>query len=470
MRPSSRLLVLAAIAALIFAGSATFVPVGRVEARAADAPAFDQTFFSALKWRDIGPNRGGRSIAVAGSASRPNEYFFGATGGGVWKTADGGTTWRPVADDALRTSSVGALAVSESNPDVVFAGMGEVELRGNVIQGDGVYKSIDGGKTWKHTGLADTQNVARIRIHPSNPDIVYVAALGHTYGPNASAACFAATDGGATWKRVLFRSEKAGAVDLLPRPAQPAAAVRRALGGVPDAALALERRAGRRALQVHGRRRDVDGDLEEPGPAQGAVGEDRRERVRGRLEPASTRSSRPRTVASSRSDDGGATWSKVNDERRFRQRAFYYSRIYADPKDRDRLYVLNTGLYRSNGRGQDLEGHPRPARGQPRPVDCRRTTRSGMINGNDGGANVSVNGGETLDGAAVSDRAALSRDDDGPRALSRVRRAAGQQHRLRAGRRERATTSTMRAAARAATSRRTRGTPTSSTPAATAAC
>src|ERR1041385_3002704 len=145
---------------------------------------YDPGLFAALKWRNIGPNRGGRSIAATGIRSRPLEYYFGATGGGLWKTDDGGVTWRPVTDGQIKSSSVGAVAVSESNPDVVYAGMGEAELRGNIMQGDGVYKSVDAGKTWIHAGLQDSQAISRVRVHPKNPDIVYIAALGHPYGPN----------------------------------------------------------------------------------------------------------------------------------------------------------------------------------------------------------------------------------------------------------------------------------------------
>ena len=160
---------------------------------------YDSQFFSGLKWRNVGPNRGGRSIAAAGSASRSLEYYFGATGGGLWKTTDGGNTWKPVTDTALKTSSVGAVAVSESNPDIVFIGTGEVELRGDIIQGDGLYKSTDGGKTWEASGLTETQAIGRIRIHPTNPDLVYVAALGHPFGPNAERGVFRSRDGGKTW-------------------------------------------------------------------------------------------------------------------------------------------------------------------------------------------------------------------------------------------------------------------------------
>src|SRR5207249_8780422 len=147
-------------------------------AAAAPAKDVDPSLYSSLHWRNIGPNLGGRSLAVAGSVTRPNEYYFGATGGGLWKTTNGGVTWTVVTDGQLTSSSVGAVAIAPSNPDVVYLGTGESELRGNIAQGDGVYKSTDAGKTWTHIGLADTQTIAKIRVHPSNPDIVYVAAFG----------------------------------------------------------------------------------------------------------------------------------------------------------------------------------------------------------------------------------------------------------------------------------------------------
>src|SRR3954465_2231160 len=134
----------------------------------------DTALFAGLRWRSLGPNRGGRSQAVAGSAARPNEYYFGATGGGVWKTTDAGLTWRPVSDKQIKTSSVGAIQVAASNPDIVYVGMGETELRGNIIQGDGVYKTTDAGKTWTPAGLEKTRAISRIRIHPTNPDIAFV--------------------------------------------------------------------------------------------------------------------------------------------------------------------------------------------------------------------------------------------------------------------------------------------------------
>src|SRR5713101_8162250 len=185
------------------------------------APPYDASWFSGLQWRSIGPNRGGRSITSVGSPSRPFEYYFGAVGGGLWKTTDGGTTWKPVTDGQIHSSSVGAVAVAESNPDVVYIGMGETELRGNIMQGDGVYKTTDAGKTWKNVGLTDTQAIARVRVHPTNPDIVYVAAFGHPYGPNTERGVFRSKDGGKTWMKVLYRSDHAGAVDLCFDPHNP---------------------------------------------------------------------------------------------------------------------------------------------------------------------------------------------------------------------------------------------------------
>src|SRR5258708_15548961 len=157
--------------------------VGAQRGRGGAAQQADAGPFGALRWRSLGPPRGGRSIAVAGSVSRPNEYYMGATGGGLWKTTDGGTSWHAVTDGLIHSSSVGAVAVAPSNPDVVYIGTGEADIRGNIIQGDGVYKSTDAGKTWSHTGLEATQVIAKIRVHPTNPDLVYAGAFGHPAGP-----------------------------------------------------------------------------------------------------------------------------------------------------------------------------------------------------------------------------------------------------------------------------------------------
>ena len=193
------------------------VAVGRAEAQTYPAELYD-----ALEWTNVGPARGGRSTATAGSDARPLEYYFGATGGGLWKTTDGGTTWAPVTDGQINSASVGAVQVCESNPDMLYIGMGETELRGNVQQGDGVYKSTDAGETWTHMGLTETQNISRIRIHPQDCNIAWVAALGVHSAENVERGVFKTTNGGITWNKVLYRDPRTGAVDITVDPNNPA--------------------------------------------------------------------------------------------------------------------------------------------------------------------------------------------------------------------------------------------------------
>src|SRR5688572_25794026 len=184
------------------------------------AANFDPAQYGAMQWREVGPFRGGRSAAVEGIASQPNTYYFGSVGGGLWKTVDGGETWKAVSDGFFG-GSIGAVAVAESDPNVIYVGGGEKTVRGNVSHGDGVWKSTDAGKTWKHVGLGDTRHIPRIRIHPKDPETVYAAALGHLYGPNKERGVFKSTDGGKTWKQVLFVNEEVGAVDLILDPNNP---------------------------------------------------------------------------------------------------------------------------------------------------------------------------------------------------------------------------------------------------------
>ena len=174
----------------------------------------DSSFLAGFRWRNIGPDRGGRSIASSGVVGRRHEAYFGATGGGLWKTMDGGDTWFPVTDGQLKSASVGAVAVSESNPDLVFIGMGETAIRGNIMPGDGVYRSTDAGKHWTHVGFSESHGISKIRIHPTNADIVYVASFGKYSVPSAERGVFKSTDGGKNWRRVLFRDERSGAIDI----------------------------------------------------------------------------------------------------------------------------------------------------------------------------------------------------------------------------------------------------------------
>ncbi len=362
------------------------------------AAAYDPSIFGSLQWRSIGPPRGGRSITSSGSPSRPNEYYFGATGGGLWKTTDGGLTWRPVTDGQLHSSSVGAVAVSESNPDVVYIGMGETELRGNIMQGDGVYKSTDAGKTWKHMGLADTQAISRIRVHPTNPDIVYVSALGHPYGKNAERGVFRSKDGGMTWEKVLYRDDHSGAVDLTMDPHNPQvlfAAIWDAnrtpwglTSGGPSSGLFKTTDGGDRWTEI----------TRNPGlpPAGGTSG------IVGKIGVAVSGADSNRVYAIVEnenggvfvSDDAGATWKKISEDRNLRQRAFYYTRIYADPKAKDTVYVLNTGFYKSTDGGKTYR-QLRPPHGDNHDLWIDPTNPLRMVNSNDGGGNVSINGGQT---------------------------------------------------------------------------
>jgi len=383
-----------AVIVLVLAG-----PAGQPQAQQpAAGAAYPESMFSGLHWRSIGPNRGGRSIAVAGSAARPFEYYFGATGGGLWKTTDGGTTWKPRADKFLKTSSVGALAVAESNPDVVYVGMGEVELRGNIIQGDGVYKTTDGGTTWTHLGLADTEAIGRIRIHPSNPDIVYVAALGKPYAPSGERGVFRSKDGGKHWERVLFRDQKTGAVDLSMDATNPDVLYagmwevfrtpHSLSSGGPGSGLFKTMDGGSTWTEL----------TRNPGLPAGIWG-----KSGVAVSPADGQ--RVFAIVENEnggvfvSNDGGATWTEANSERRLRQRAFYYSRIYADPKARDTVYVLNTGFYRSTDGGKTYKSIRVP-HGDNHDLWIAPNEPARMINGNDGGANASVNGGESWTGQA----------------------------------------------------------------------
>ncbi|HSG07591.1 MAG TPA: hypothetical protein VLA36_04525, partial [Longimicrobiales bacterium] len=189
------------------------------------APSQAQTYPAALydnlQWQNMGPARGGRSTAVAGSAARPMEYYFGASGGGLWKSIDGGTTWEPVTDGQVNSASVGAVQVCPANPDVVYIGMGESEIRGNIQQGDGVYRSDDAGKTWRHLGLEASQAFSRIRIHPSDCDVAWAGAWGLHSAPSAERGVYKTTDGGTTWRKVLYRDDRTGAQDIALDPNNP---------------------------------------------------------------------------------------------------------------------------------------------------------------------------------------------------------------------------------------------------------
>jgi len=355
--------------------------------------AVDAGPFGALRWRSLGPPRGGRSIAVAGSTSRPTEYYMGATGGGLWKTTDAGTTWKPVTDGQINHSSVGAVAVSASNPDVVYIGTGEADIRGNIIQGGGAYKSTDGGKTWAHIGLAETQVIAKIRIHPTNPDVVYVAAFGHHAAPNPDRGVYRSKDGGKTWDKILFRDDKTGANELIIDPSNPQVlyvalweAYRNAFemsSGGPGSGLFKSTDGGDRWTEMS----------RAPGLPKAML---------GKIGLSVSGADSNRVYAQIEADDGGfflsddagATWKKVSERRDLRQRAFYYTRVYADPKVKDTVWVLNVNIYKSTDAGKTWKSVNVP-HGDNHDMWIAANDSNRMIEANDGGGTISVNGGET---------------------------------------------------------------------------
>ena len=366
--------------------SALFIDLNAIENK--------DSLLNQMSWRGIGPDRGGRSLAVSGSPSRINEYYFGAVGGGLWKTIDGGQTWKPVTDGQIRSSSVGAVAVSESNPDIVYIGMGETELRGNIMQGDGVYKSVDGGKKWEHLGLDETQAIAKIRVHPKNPDIVYVAALGHPYGENPERGIFKSVNGGKSWDKVLYKSSKAGAIDLVMDPNDPETLYAtiwqvyrtpyKMLGGGPDCGIYKSSDGGKSW-------KDISENKGLPERPLGKIG----------ITVSGANSNRVWAIVEANnggvyvSDDAGDSWELVNNERKLRQRAFYYSRIYADPKDENIVYALNTGFYKSVDGGKTFDKRIIVPHGDNHDLWIDPNNPMRMVNANDGGGCVSVNGGDT---------------------------------------------------------------------------
>jgi photosystem II stability/assembly factor-like uncharacterized protein len=351
-----------------------------------------------LKFRSIGPFRGGRVVAVTGVPSQPNTYYFGGTGGGVWKTTNGGRSWQPMSDGFFKTGSVGAIAVADTDPNVVYVGMGEQALRGNASHGDGVYKSVDGGKSWKHLGLTETRQIGRVRVHPRNADVVYVCALGHMSGPNAERGVYKSVDGGANWKQVFTRGAEAGCVDLTFEPGNPNVLyagfwqVQRAPykfeSGGPGSGLFKSVDGGETWKEV-GRNPGA------PKGLQGKIGVTvspvNPERVWAIIE--------AEEGGVFRSDDGGANWTRVNEQRMLRQRAWYYSRIYADPRKVDTVYVCNVGFHRSDDGGRTYVSVATP-HGDNHDLWIAPDNSLRMVQGNDGGANVSTDGGVSWTGQA----------------------------------------------------------------------
>lgn len=352
----------------------------------------DQRLLQSLQWRNIGPHRGGRAVAVAGHPTEQGTFYFGAVAGGVWKTTSAGALWENISDGQLKTSAVGSIAVSEADPNVIYIGTGETSIRSNVSHGDGVYKSTDGGKTWTNVGLSETRHIGDIQIHPRNADIVYVAALGHAWGPNEDRGVYRTIDGGKSWERILYKSSKAGAIDISLDPSNPRVIFAAMWEGqrYPHAASSGGDDSGLwRSTDGGDSWRDISrnkGLLQE-----GILG-----KIGVAVSPA--RSGRVWALVEAekgglfRSDDNGDTWTMVNENADLRRRPWYYMHVFADPSDGDTLWILNLGCWRSIDGGKSFDQIPTP-HGDNHGLWIDPNNSNRIIEGNDGGACVSFDGG-----------------------------------------------------------------------------
>ncbi len=385
---------------------------------AAAKPAVDPALFQGMAWRNIGPFRGGRATAVAGVAQDPLTYYFGSSGGGVWKSEDAGTTWKNVSDGFFETGSVGALAVAPSDPNVVYAGMGEAPVRGvTTSHGDGVYRSTDAGRTWTHLGLDATEHVSAIAVDPRDPDVVFVAAQGSAWKPTPERGVYRSADGGATWKLVLHVSDSAGASDLAMDPTNPRIVYAafwdhqrtpwQIRSGGPGSGVwkttdggTTWERLGRGGSEEKGTPSGADGGGAEGG-GPGAKG-GRLPELMGKVGVAVSPARPDRVWAMVeaddgglfRSDDAGKSWHRVNDERVLRTRAWYYTDVFADPRDPETVWVLNAPVMRSTDGGHTFH-RVRVPHGDNHDLWLNPNDPRYLVEANDGGACVSTNGGET---------------------------------------------------------------------------
>jgi photosystem II stability/assembly factor-like uncharacterized protein len=366
-----------------------------VAGRAAAAAFVHPASYGQLKWRSIGPFRGGRVLAVAGAADDRLHFFFGAVNGGVWETRDAGRTWLPISDN-LPVGSIGALAIAPSSPGTLYVGTGEADMRSDIAQGDGLFKSIDGGRTWAQSGLEDSQAIAKILVDPADPDIALVAALGHPYGPNQQRGVFRTTDGGRTWKRTLFRDADTGAIDLVYRPGDPRTIyaalwhTRRPPWNVygpssgPGGGVFKSSDGGATWTELTGR-----GLPTAPGRIGLAIAENAPDRVYALIDAKEG-------GGLYRSDDAGATWSRTTGDQRLWQRGWYFGQLTVNPANPDQLWVLNTIILRSDDGGRNFL----PVKGDPTGDDFHvlwidPTDPNRRILGVDQGALVTLNGGST---------------------------------------------------------------------------
>ena len=353
--------------------------------------SYDEKLYNALEWRSIGPYRGGRSAAVTGVSGKPNLFYMGSTGGGVWKTNDAGNTWSNISDGFFG-SSIGSVAVSEWDNNVIYVGQGEGTVRGNVSYGHGIWKSTDAGKTWLFSGLKDSKHVPRIRIHPKNPDLVYAAVMGDLFKSSEERGVYRSDDGGKNWKRILFANADAGAVDLCMDPNNPRI-LYASMWRIKRTPYSLE--SGGEGSAMY---KSIDGGetwkniSANEGLPKGLWG------ISG-VTVSPVNSNRVYALIENdnggvyRSDDAGLTWKKMNEDRSLRQRAWYYTKIYADTKDEDMVYVMNVSYHKSKDGGKTFQSYNAP-HGDHHDLWIAPEDNQRMIIADDGGAQVSFDAGE----------------------------------------------------------------------------
>ncbi|NNF75090.1 MAG: glycosyl hydrolase [Flavobacteriaceae bacterium] len=354
---------------------------------------FDESYYSSLEYRLVGPFRGGRSAAVTGVPNNPNLFYFGATGGGIWKTLNGGRSWENISDGYFG-GSIGAITVAKSDPNVIYVGGGEKTVRGNVSSGYGIWKSVDAGKTWMSSGLKNSRHVPRIAVHPTDYNTVYAGVLGNIYKPSQDRGLYKSTDGGKTWKKILYSNDQAGVVDLIIDPTNPRilyASTWRVQRTPYSLSSGGDGSALWKSTDEGATWSEISKNKGFPTDTLGIIG----------VTVSSVNNQRVWAIVENkdkgglyRSDDGGETWTQVNSERKLRQRAWYYTRVYADTKDVNKVYVLNVRYHKSTDGGRTFSTYNAP-HGDHHDLWIAPEDPNRMIIGDDGGAQVTYDGGET---------------------------------------------------------------------------